>query len=287
MATYTHVIFFSLIGGLFSLIGGFILLSRKKTADRLAGYVVPFAAGALLAAVFLDLLVEGIEQANAEVVLISALVGVLMFFMAERFLHWFHHHHQHEEHGGDPSTSLIIVGDAAHNALDGVAIAAAFLISVPTGIVTAIAVAAHEIPQEIGDFGLLLNKGMERKKVIFFNVLTALTTTVMAVITFALGSADKLPIGLLLGISAGFLLYIAMSDIIPVIHERSSNNKLFDLQPLLLLVGVAVVGLAIQMAHGYIDAGHDHADEPSHSLVDEHGAEDEHHDEDVRHDDDH
>lgn len=255
MATYWHVLFFSLVGGVFSLIGGLLLLSRKRTAEILAKYATPFAAGALLAAVFLDLLQDGLEQASANVVLMAALIGLLLFFFAERFLRWFHHHHQHEGQA-DPATRLIIFGDIIHNALDGIVIAAAFLVSVPTGIVTTIAVAAHEIPQEIGDFGLLLSKGMSRAKVLLVNVSSALATTVMALLTFALGSEDRLPLGALIGVSAGFLLYIAASDIIPEIHERSNNNKLFDWQPVLLLVGVVVVGVTIQLAHGYLETGH-------------------------------
>ena len=257
MATYTHIIFFSLLGGVFSLIGGILLLSRKKSAEQLAKYATPFAAGALLAAVFLDLLKEGVEASTTDTVLLSALIGIVLFFFAERFLHWFHHHHQHEN--SDPSKTLIIVGDTVHNALDGVAIAAAFLISVPTGIVTTFAVAAHEIPQEIGDFGLLLSKGMSRARVLWFDVLSALATTAAAVITFSLGNEDRLPLGVLLGLSAGFLLYIAMSDIIPQIHEQSAKNKLFDWQPIMLLLGVVIVGMAISTTHKYIetDTAHD------------------------------
>lgn len=255
MANYGHIIFFSLLGGVFSLLGGLLLLSREKVAKNLARYSTPFAAGALLAAVFLDLLKEGIHEADADTVLVSALLGILIFFFAERFLHWFHHHHQHDDKAGDPTTSLIVLGDTAHNALDGVAIAAAFLVSVPTGIVTTIAVASHEIPQEIGDFGLLLHKGMSRRKVLMVNVFSALATTGMAVLTFSLGSSENLPIGVLLGLSAGFLLYIALSDIIPEIHESAPNKRLFDIQPLLLLLGMVVVGLSISLAHNYIEAG--------------------------------
>ncbi len=251
MANYSYVVFYSLVGGVISLIGGILLLSRKKTAQALAKYATPFAAGALLAAVFLDLLKDGLESSNANTVLISTLAGILMFFFAERFLHWFHHHHQHKGQA-DPTIGLIVIGDTVHNAMDGVAIAAAFLVSIPTGIVTTIAVAAHEIPQEIGDFGLLLAKGMSRKKVLLVNVVTALATTLLAVITFALGSQNKLPTGVLLGLSAGFLLYIAMSDIIPEIHERSTKKKLFEWQPVLLVMGVVVVGVAIQIAHHFV-----------------------------------
>ena len=251
MANYGLVIFYSLVGGVVSLIGGILMLSHKKLAELLAAYATPFAAGALLAAVFMDLLKDGLEEASADTVLFATMCGLVLFFFAERFLHWFHHHHQHGKNN-DPTTSLVIAGDTIHNALDGVAIAAAFLISVPTGIVTTIAVAAHEIPQEIGDFGLLLAKGMTRGKVLAVNVFSALATTVLAVVTFALGSSKNLPLGWLIGISAGFLLYIAASDIIPEIHERTKSKKLFELQPLLLLVGVIVVSISIQIAHHII-----------------------------------
>lgn len=263
MATYTQVIFYSLIGGLFSLIGGVLLLSRDSVARKLAQYATPFAAGALLAAVFLDLLKEGVEVSSADTVFAATLAGILIFFLAERFLRWFHHHHEHSDKKSDPSISLIIAGDTLHNAMDGVAIASAFLISVPTGIVTTLAVAAHEIPQEIGDFGLLLHKGMRRSRVLLVNAISALATTLMAVLTFSLGSEEKLPAGLLLGVSAGFLLYIALSDVIPSIHERAPKKKLVELQTFLLLLGVAVVGLAINISHQFIHEDRSHGAESS------------------------
>lgn len=256
-ATYAHVILFSLLGGVVSIIGGAFLLSRQGPAEKLAQYATPFAAGALLAAVFLDLLKEGLEFASVDNVLLATLLGILLFFFAERFLHWFHHHHQHQGRHQDPSRTLIVIGDTVHNALDGIAIAAAFLVSVPTGIVTTIAVAAHEIPQEIGDFGLLLSKGMPRQKVFLVNLFSALATTVAALITFALGSDEQIPTGVLLGLSAGFLLYIAMSDVIPELHEKAGSKRFFSLQPLLLVLGVVVVGVSISVSHRFIDAGHD------------------------------
>jgi zinc and cadmium transporter len=256
MANYGHIIFFSLIGGVFSLIGGALLLSRHKTALKLARYATPFAAGALIAAVFMDLLLDGIEEASPKTLMMSTIFGIVLFYLLERFIHWFHHHHRDDESDQeskhDSTLPLIIAGDTVHNALDGVAIAASFLISVPTGIVTTIAVAAHEIPQEVGDFGLMLHKGLSRKKVLLVNALSALATTAMALITFAVGSAEKLPMGLLIGLSAGFLLYIAMSDIIPELHQHDKGRKLLDWQPILLIAGIVVVTLAVQLAHNFI-----------------------------------
>ena len=216
--------------------------------DNRGGYL-----SALLSAVFLDLLKDGIEESSVDIVLAATLIGMLAFFMGERFLRWFHHHHSHGDDNDNVSKPLIIVGDLVHNAMDGVAIAAAFLISPATAVVTTIAVAAHEIPQEIGDFGLLLNRGMRRKHVLLVNVFTALATTLFAMITFALGTTDKLPVGFLLGLSAGFLLYIAASDIIPEIHENTPKHRLLDWRPLLLVAGVVVVAVSVQLAHHFID----------------------------------
>jgi zinc and cadmium transporter len=258
MANYGHIIIFSLLGGVFSLLGGVILLSKKHWADTMAKYATPFAAGALLSAVFLDLLKEGIEEADSYAVLLSALIGMIAFFFAERFLRWFHHHHADEDSHEDATAGLVIVGDTLHNALDGIAIAASFLVSVPTGIITTIAVAAHEIPQEIGDFGLLLSKGMSRRKVLFVNVLSAFATLVAALITFRLGDGAVLPTGVLLGLSAGFLLYIAASDIIPSIHDETPKDKLVDIRPLLLVLGAVVVGITINLAHAFIEPNHSH-----------------------------
>lgn len=275
MANYYHVIFFSLIGGLFSLAGGVLLLSRKTSAQALARYATPFAAGALLAAAFFDLLPEALHQLDAESAARWVLGGIIIFFLLEHFLHWFHHHHEHVE--DSTAAPLVVIGDTIHNLLDGIAIGAAFLIDVPTGVVAAVAVAAHEIPQEIGDFGLLLKFGYERKKVLIINVLSALMSTVGAVLTFWIGSRTDLPVGVLLAITAGMFVYIATSDIIPMIHEES-RRKLGHTAALLLLVGVLVVGVTTRAAHQYIDDGHDHS--PSAASSESH----DHHDDDHEHD---
>lgn len=252
-ATYLDIIFFSLIGGLFSLIGGIFLLTQKKLLASFTRLATPFAAGALLAAVFLDLLPDGLEQSDASVVLKATLAGLVLFFIFERATHWFHHHHDVNDQKRK-NIGLIIIGDTLHNALDGVAIASSFLISVPTGIVTTIAVAAHEIPQEIGDFGLLLARGVSKKNVLLTNALSALATLLMALVVFRLGSSNHLPIGALLGLSAGFLLYIASSDLIPTIHEQAQKSKFIDINIVMLVLGIMLVGVSVQLAHHYIAA---------------------------------
>lgn len=283
MTEYLQLIGLALVGGLASLSLGAVLLGKKGMAEKLAHYATPFAAGALLAAVFLDLLKEGIEVSSTDTVLLAALIGMLLFFMGERFLRWFHHHHGHQDEKHQAEKSLIIVGDTVHNALDGVAIAAAFLVSPATGVVTTIAVAAHEIPQEIGDFGLLLSRGMSRGKVLLVNILSSLSTVVAALIVYALGNSETLPIGVLLGLSAGFLLYIAASDVIPEIHEHKPKKRWLDLQAFLLVAGVLIVGLAINLSHRYIHEEHghmtgtaEHAHETETHSSDEQGARHDH-----------
>lgn len=271
MDTVWYVLFFSLIGGIVSLIGGMFLLAGKKRAYHLAEYATPFAAGALLAAAFLDLLKEGVHNGAAELVLLWTLIGMLVFFLLESTLMWFHHHHEHKEKRVDPTASLIIVGDTLHNIIDGIAIAAAFLISVPTGIVTTMAVAAHEIPQEIGDFGLLLKKGLARRTVLLVNVGSALATTLAALIFFKAGEANATLLSCLIGVTAGFFIYIAASDIIPSIHETKDKRSL-NIKSGLLVLGVLIVGLSTTFAHQYIDNDHGHTDEAESSHSDpEHG----------------
>lgn len=256
-ATIWHVIVFSLLGGVFSLAGGLLLLQKRSWTDALTRVATPFAAGSLLGAVFFDLLAEGFEISTTDTVLYSVLAGIVFFFCLERATHWFHHHHDEDKHTHQKKSPLLIVlGDTFHNALDGVVIGSAFLVSVPAGIVTAIAVAAHEIPQEIGDFGVLLSKGMRAKKVALVNFLSACSSVILAVITYLIGDADKLPLGILLGLSAGFLLYIAMSDLMPTIHSKVHAKKRIDLNIVYFLLGIAVVGAAVNVAHRYITESH-------------------------------
>ena len=246
------VIFFSLIGGVFSLIGGFLLLANRQKTHKLLKYVTPFAAGALLAAAFMDVLPEASHQGNIDQALRWTLIGILVFFLLERFLRWFHHHHSHDATETEATIPLIVIGDTVHNFIDGVAIAAAFLIDVPTGIITTLAVAAHEIPQELGDFGLLLDKGMKKADVIKVNILSALATTFAAAVFYQFGQSVDLPFGIILGLVAGFFIYIAVSDIIPTIH-KNEGQRFAGAQTIMLLVGVILVSVVTTTLHSFIE----------------------------------
>lgn len=239
------VLFWATIGSVFSLAGGMAMLRAKKMRRKVIELALPFGAGALLAAAFLDLLPEALEEGSVENVVGFALGGFLIFFVLERLLGWFHHHHHDEARGAKDKShiNLVVVGDTIHNAIDGVAIGAAFLISIPTGIVTAMAVAAHEIPQEIGDFGILLGKGMKPRKVVIVNLFCALATVVTAMTTYWIGNESYLPVASIVAVTAGMFIYIAASDIIPDIHEKPQATA--TRQSFMLLLGVAVVGVAI------------------------------------------
>jgi zinc and cadmium transporter len=248
MSELYQVILFSLAGGVLSLIGG-VALIKQSTKKQVINLATAFAAGALLAAAFFDLLVEAVEEGSAEQALQFCLVGIIGFFLLEQFLRWFHHHRPGIE--TDPSLSLIIIGDTLHNVIDGLAIGAAFLVNPATGIVTTAAVAAHEIPHEIGDFSLMLKKGASRAKVIIINVLSALATTVAAVGIFLVGSAVVVPLSPILAVAGGFFIYIAVSDIIPTINQRK-QSKLLDPQVVFLLLGILVVAFVQRLLHDLI-----------------------------------
>ena len=158
-----YILFFTLIGSVFSLIGGVVLLFKEKFALKISHFLASFAAGVLLGAAFFDLLPEAAHKGEELGINVFswALIGIVVFFLIERSIHWFHHHEEFHEHKKESKSTipLIIIGDTVHNFVDGIVIAATFMISAPLGIVTALSVTAHEIPQEIGDFGLLLHKG--------------------------------------------------------------------------------------------------------------------------------
>lgn len=253
-----YIIIFTLIGSVFSLIGGVFLLVKEKKTLKYSHFLAAFAAGTLLGTVFFDLLPEAVEEAEhiAEEfgiesnIFLWTLIGILGFFLLERFIHWFHHHqHEFEDEPVKPTVPLIILGDSVHNFIDGVVIAATFLVSIPLGIVTTLAVAAHEIPQEIGDFGILLHKGLRRKKVLLVNVLSALTALAGALITFWIGERIEPSIPILLSITAGFFIYIAASDLIPEIHHE--NRRGFAvIETALMFAGVATIWIFITLLEG-------------------------------------
>lgn len=208
-----------------------------------------FAAGTLLGTAFFDLLPEAAEAGGDINIFLWTLIGVLAFFLLERFIH----HHDQGTHPEDKKSvvPLIVVGDTVHNFIDGVAMAAAFLISIPLGIVTSLAVAAHEIPQEIGDFGLMLNKGVKRKKVLLINFLSALAALGGAILTYFMKDAIGSLLPVALALTSGFFIYIAVANLIPEIHNNE-NRKIAFWETVLLILGVVVVWVIISLLEGKV-----------------------------------
>lgn len=235
-----------IIGSSISLLGGSLIFTTKKRRDKAILIAMPFGAGALLAAAFLDLLPEAFELGSTKELLLWTLAGFLFFFVLERSASWFHHHHEHNiEAKNAQQRRLIVLGDLMHNAIDGVAIGAAFLVNPATGFITTIAVSAHEIPKELGTFALLLSRGWKDKMVLLANVATAVATIIAAVTVYLLGSDERMPTGPLLALTAGFFIYVAASDIIPDIHEQP--RRIGTLQALTLIVGIILVGAIITL----------------------------------------
>jgi zinc and cadmium transporter len=254
MSVLQYILLFTFIGSLGALIGGFVLLANEKFALRISHFLASFAAGVLLGAAFLDLLPEALHEGeeNGIDVFFWTLLGIIAFFLLERLIHWFHHHEEHHEHKRESKTTLplIIIGDTMHNFIDGVVIAATFIVSIPLGIVTSIAVFAHEVPQEIGDFGLMLHKGLKRKKIILVNIVSAGAAFLGAGIAYVAGDVLITSIPVFLAITAGLFIYIAASDLIPEIHYEKRKKAAF-FESLLLLLGVFFVWVSVNLfEHG-------------------------------------
>ena len=245
-----YIILFTLLGSVISLTGGILLLVSKKFAVKISHFLTSFAAGTLLGTAFFDLLPEALEIGGEKAnIFLWTLIGLLTFFLLERFIH---HHDQanHPEHKKSV-IPLVIVGDTVHNFIDGVAMAATFLISIPLGIVTSLAVAAHEIPQEIGDFGLMLHKGVPRKRVLLINFFSALVAMVGAILTYFMKDKIEGLLPLVLSLTAGFFIYIAAANLIPEIHNNE-NRKIAFWETVLLFGGVVTVWGVISLLEGKV-----------------------------------
>lgn len=246
MNTTLAILGICVLVSLLGLIGGLLLLWKVALTKRWSGGFISFAAGTILAAAFLDLLPEAAQEiGKPERVFSWMLVGILTFFLLEKFLLLHHHSHghetdTHEERLLKSARPLILFGDTLHNFLDGAIIAIAFLTYPALGIITAIAVAAHEIPQEIGDFSILLASGMKRGKVLLWNVVVAMSNPLGALAAIALRNEITQLSPTLLAFIAGTFLYLALADLIPTIkHEHRLSRSFAHI--VLLLAGVLLI----------------------------------------------
>ncbi len=248
-------------GALSVLIAGIFLLAPERMRALALPHLVSFATGALLGAALLALLPEAVKQGGTDSVYgigLALVAGIGIFFVLEKAVLWRHSHsgeyadhgphHDHHHHREQASATLVLIGDSMHNALDGVLIAAAFLTDTQLGIVTAIAAVTHEIPQEIGDFAVLLNSGMSRARALVLNLATSLTSVIGGVAAyFALHQVqDILPYAL--AVAAASFLYVAVADLIPGLH-RKVDVRTSVMQVLLIAAGIGAIAWLEASAH--------------------------------------
>ena len=221
-----------------SFVGAFLLFHDKSVLEKMSKYFVSFAAGILLATAFLDIFPEALVEANGSDIFTPALFGITLFFFLEKFIVWFHHHDStHDIH---PTAFLILVGDSIHNFFDGLTIAAAFVTSQSLGIASTIAIASHEIPHEIANLSILIHGGMDKKKALLFNFLSAFTAVIGAVTGLYFFNSFKTVIPLALSFSAGIFIYIACSDLIPDLHHNFKKDKRWE-QSVPFVLGIFLI----------------------------------------------
>ena len=233
------------IVSLLSLVGVVTLSLRPARLQKMLIFLVAFAVGALFGDVFIHLLPESFEKISGSLVTsLLVIVGFLIFFVLEKFIRW--------RHLGSVQTSTVrpvvtmnIVGDAAHNLIDGMLIAASFMVSVPIGVTTTVAIVLHEIPQEIGDFGILVNGGLSIRRALLFNLMAALMAFLGAIVTLLIGSRISNYGVYLLPVTAGGFIYIAGPDLIPELQQEVRlSNSMWQFGALILGV-VVMAGLTV------------------------------------------
>ncbi len=245
-AVWLYTVAGVLVVSLISLVGVLTLSIDIERLRKVLLLMVSFAAGGLLGDAFLHLLPEAVaaDQGNTLLVAILILAGLLSFFILEKILWWRHCHLPTTENHPHPIASTNIIGDAFHNFIDGTIIAGSFLVSAPLGLATTLAVILHEIPQEIGDFGILLHTGMAKRRALFYNFLSASVAIVGAVATLAIGKTSIPVHQIIVPLTIGGFIYIASADLIPELKKESHTGK-SALQLISLLFGVGVMALLL------------------------------------------
>ncbi len=221
----TYIIIATVLISLISLVG--LIISQNKI-KKLLHYFISFAAGTLIAVSFFDLIPNALEEINLHIEesIVFVVVGIILFFLIERFIHW---HHCDKEHcHKKPEGILILTGDFVHNFLDGILIAGAFMLDITTGIATAITVAIHEIPQEFGDFAVLIHSGFSKKKALLLNFFSALSAVFGGILGYIMFEKMQSVIPFAVLITAGGFLYISLSDIVPSMHKHEKKELILE-----------------------------------------------------------
>lgn len=228
--TLIYILIACFLISIISFIGALTLFLKEQLLNKILLFLVAFSAGALIGGAFLHLISEavmevGIEETEILKVFLYVLFGFSVFFILEQFINWHHHHDCVDCEKVAPFSYLILISDAVHNFIDGFIIAASFIVAFPVGLVATLAVALHEIPQEIGDFGVLVYSGMKKTKALFLNFLSAFVIVFGGIAGFLLSEKIGDAIIYLLPFAAGSFIYIASSDLIPEIKHKETSKK--------------------------------------------------------------
>lgn len=250
---YTIIALLAASVGSVSLSGSLLLLSNKWLG-KVSSYLLYLAGGTLLGSAMLGLIPEAAESLPLTEALAWVLGGILFFFLLEKVILWRMCHDENCERQVHAAAPMIIIGDAVHNAIDGVVIAASFLTSTELGIFVTLSVLLHEIPQELGDFGILIKSGYPRKKALMYNLLSGSSALVAGVAAYFLLDTLEAFIPYALTIAAASFMYVAMADLIPEMHKETKPKESL-IQFLLILAGVALIAMAVS---GHSHAGHVH-----------------------------
>jgi zinc and cadmium transporter len=218
------------------------LAVKEKTLNKILLYFVSFSVGGLLGDAFIHLLPESIELNNGLYLSFYILLGLIVSFIVEKFIQWRHCHIPTSREHPHPLAIMNLIGDSVHNFIDGLIIGASYLTSIQLGIATTMAVVFHEIPQEIGDFGVLIHGGFKIRKALFLNFVTALTALIGTIISLIIGSYAISLTNFLLPFAIGSFIYIAGSDLIPELHKETKPIKSF-VQLFMLLIGIGIMYL--------------------------------------------
>jgi zinc and cadmium transporter len=243
MPAFIYILGSVFIISILSLIGVLSLSIGRQRLHSFLTVFVAFASGTLLSAAFLHMMPEAYHEIGDTTPSI-VLAGIILFFFIEKYIHW--HHCGKEECKVRPVAYLNLIGDGFHNFIDGVIIAAAYLTSIRIGLVTTIAIALHEIPQEFGDFSILLHSGMSTRKALAYNFLSATTAILGALTGFIFLSNIQEWIPSTVAVAAGGFIYIATADLMPELHKETSKTKLLT-QSIALLAGVIILAAAFQL----------------------------------------
>ena len=222
---------------LISLAGVFSLALKEEVLRKYIFLFISLAVGALLGDAFIHLIPEAMNELSEVLAGILVTAGILIFFVLEQFLHWHHHGEDKGDSQIHPVGKLVLFSDGIHNLIDGIIIGASFLVSIPLGLATTLAVILHEIPQEIGDFAVLLNSGYTKKRALWLNFLSALLSIVGVIIALVVGEMVQTFNMWLLPIAAGGFIYIAVADLIPELH-KTKETKNSILQIVSIIAGV-------------------------------------------------